>query len=169
MTSPIGSKSAIADFFRFIWYSVICLSSHLYEKNVFLSFHSCSPFSKQSGCFNKEQSPLFYFLINCISARSAPRLLSVKELWQEGRGGRKLLICEWSFFWKFFLYIYILSLKVKSKTVNFNPLIARVAIQQPNDKQTIIILKISSDVIMKFCKDGIFPEKFTWNSIVRVA
>ena len=121
MTSPIGSKSAIADFFRFIWYSVICLSSHLYEKNVFLSFHSCSPFSKQSGCFNKEQSPLFYFLINCISARSAPRLLSIKELWQEGRGGRKLLICEGSFFWKFFfIYIYTFF-KSKIKNGQFQP------------------------------------------------
>ena len=56
-----------------------------------------------SGCYSNEQNTLLFLLIRCISTRSAPQTLSIKNYDIEGEreGGCdcKLLFCEWSSFW----------------------------------------------------------------------
>ena len=86
VTVTIGSKTAISDLFCFFWYNVVLwVSNHLFEKN--LSFRQVYHvlindieiwIRRKKSCYSKEHIPVLYMFIDCISTRSAPRLLSIK-------------------------------------------------------------------------------------------
>lgn len=101
-----------------------------------------------------------YLLINCISIRSAPQFLSIKELWHGREAGPKLLFCEWSFFWMAPKSNFTLPLKLKSKTIKFNPLRSRFVIWQLNEKpNNLSYLKNFNWCDSEILGKGIFPKK----------
>ena len=107
------------------------------KKSSSLSFHSFLLFNKwhkvekkkwQNGCYNKEQIPFLYSLINCISPRSTPRL------WH-GKGMVKIAILWVRFFLNESTTYFYAVFKTKiRKHLNSIPLSTRVAIRQPNDR-----------------------------------
>ena len=135
VTVAIGSKTAIADLFCFFWYNVVlCVSNHLFEKNLsFLQVYHVLIndieiwIKRKKSCYSKEHIPVLYMLINCISTRSAPRLLSIKaDRWVVNF----LSFVSDVLFERLHNWFFMFFLKLKWKTVNFNLWMARVTNQK---------------------------------------
>ena len=102
------------------------LSSHSFL--LFNKWHKGEKKKWQNGCYNKEQIPFLYSLINCISPRSTP------QLWH-GKGMVKncYFVSEVLFEWISNFFYAVFKTKIM-KHLNSIPLSPRVAIRQPNDR-----------------------------------